>query len=193
MAEQYIQAYQRYCWPVASVHDYKLAPFHLLATEGKVHTDKDHEWHIKTLSKACAADKELLICTAYVLVDVTDSESQNKAIKWWEDLTNAGGEGMVVKPYDFVSAGRKGMIQPALKCRGREYLRIIYGPEYTADQNLNRLRQRTLSRKRSLALREFVLGIEALERFVRKEPLRRVHECVFGILALESEPVDPRL
>ena len=37
------------------------------------------------------------------------------------------------------------------------------------------------------------LGIEGLERFVRKEPLRRVHECVFGVLALESEPVDPRL
>jgi protein phosphatase len=46
---------------------------------------------------------------------------------------------------------------------------------------------------RSLALREFALGIEGLERFVRGEPLRRVHECVFGVLALESEPVDPRL
>jgi MFS family permease len=36
-------------------------------------------------------------------------------------------------------------------------------------------------------------GIEVLERFVRHEPLRRVHECSFGVLALESEPVDPRL
>jgi hypothetical protein len=59
--------------------------------------------------------------------------------------------------------------------------------------NLERLRARGLSTKRSLALREFALGIESLERFVRKEPLRRVHECVFGVLALESEPVDPRL
>ena len=79
------------------------------------------------------------------------------------------------------------------KQRGREYLRIIYGPEYTAAENLERLRARGLSRKRSLALREFALGIEALERFVRKEPLRRVHEAVFGVLALESEAVDPRL
>jgi len=51
----------------------------------------------------------------------------------------------------------------------------------------------SVSAKRSLALREFALGIEVLERFVRQEPLRRVHECVFGVLALESEPVDPRL
>jgi protein phosphatase len=85
------------------------------------------------------------------------------------------------------------LAQPAVKCRGREYLRIIYGPEYTATKNLDRLRSRGLSAKRSLASREFALGIEGLERFVRQEPLRRVHECVFGVLALESEPVDPRL
>ena len=100
---------------------------------------------------------------------------------------------MVVKPLDFVARGRKGLVQPALKSRGREYLRIIYGPEYTQPANLERLRQRGLSTKRSLALREFALGIEGLERFVRREPLRRVHECAFGVLALESEPVDPRL
>ena len=100
---------------------------------------------------------------------------------------------MVVKPLDFVAKGRRGLIQPAVKCRGREYLRIIYGPEYTAPEHLDRLRSRRLAPKRSLALREFSLGIEALERFVRREPLRRVHECVFGVLALESEPVDPRL
>ena len=98
---------------------------------------------------------------------------------------------MVVKPLDFIARGPKGLVQPAIKCRGREYLRIIYGPEYTADDQLPRLRSRGLSGKRSLAAREFSLGIEALERFVAREPLRRVHECVFGVLALESEPVDP--
>jgi protein phosphatase len=115
------------------------------------------------------------------------------ATQWWEALTAKGGEGMVVKPLDFVAHGKRGLIQPAVKCRGREYLRIIYGPEYTAEENLKRLRERGLSGKRSLALREFALGVEALERFVRKEPLRRVHECVFGVLAMESEPIDPRL
>jgi PNKP (polynucleotide 5'-kinase/3'-phosphatase) family adenylyltransferase-like protein len=114
-------------------------------------------------------------------------------IQWWEELTEKGGEGMVVKPLEFVAKGQKGLIQPGVKCRGPEYLRIIYGPEYTLPGNLERLRSRGLSAKRSLALREFALGIEGLERFVRQEPLRRVHECVFGVLALESEPVDPRL
>ena len=100
---------------------------------------------------------------------------------------------MVVKPLEFVARGKKGLVQPAVKCRGKEYLRIIYGPEYDAPANLDRLRSRGLSAKRSLAIREFALGIEALERFVRREPLRRVHECAFGVLAMESEPVDPRL
>ena len=100
---------------------------------------------------------------------------------------------MVVKPLEFVAKGRRGLVQPAVKCRGREYLRIIYGPEYTLPENLERLRARGLSHKRSLALREFALGIESLERFVRGEPMYRVHEAVFGVLALESEPVDPRL
>ena len=100
---------------------------------------------------------------------------------------------MVQEFRDFIAKGKKGLLQPAVKCRGREYLRIIYGPDYTSEMNLNRLRHRGLGAKRSLAFREFALGIEALERFVRREPLRRVHECVFGVLALESEPVDPRL
>jgi protein phosphatase len=116
-----------------------------------------------------------------------------EGVALWEELTGRGGEGMVVKPLSFVVRGKKGLVQPAIKCRGKEYLRIIYGPEYDAPANLERLRSRGLGAKRSLALREFALGVEALERFARREPLRAVHECVFGVLALESEPVDPRL
>ncbi len=100
---------------------------------------------------------------------------------------------MVVKPIDFMARHGGHVLQPAIKCRGPEYLRIIYGPEYTEPDNLVRLRKRGLSGKRSLALREFALGVEGLERLVRREPLRRVHECAFAVLALESEPVDPRL
>ncbi len=100
---------------------------------------------------------------------------------------------MVVKPLDFVARGPKGLLQPAIKVRGRNYLRIIYGPEYLLPANLDRLRPRGLGRKRALALREFALGAEGLERFARGEPLHRVHECVAGILALEAEAVDPRL
>jgi protein phosphatase len=192
-ARKYSEAYRRYCWPVRSLTDLKLAPFHLLASAGKVHTDKDHLWHMAILKKLCEADFGLLLATSHMVVDVTDPESQAEGIRWWEELTSGGGEGMVVKPLEFIARGPRGLVQPAVKCRGREYLRIIYGPEYTAPENLERLRSRGLSAKRSLALREFALGIEGLERFAQKEPLRRVHECVFGVLALESEPVDPRL
>ena len=190
MVNDYVAAYRRYCWPVNSLNDLKLAPFHLLATEGKVHVDKPHDWHMQTLARLAGG---IMVATPYRVIDVTNPESEAEGIRWWEELTGFGGEGMVVKPLDFIAKNRRGLVQPAVKCRGREYLCIIYGPEYTAVENLERLRARGLSTKRSLALREFALGIEALERFVRKEPLRRVHESVFGVLALESEPVDPRL
>jgi protein phosphatase len=193
LSGRFAAAYRRYCWPVASVADLRLAPFHLLASEGAVHVDKDHVWHMETLAALCQADPDLLTATPYRVVDLEDPASEEAATVWWEELTRSGGEGMVVKPLSFVARGRRGLAQPALKCRGREYLRIIYGPEYTLPENLERLRQRGLAGKRSLALREFALGVEGLERFVRGEPLRRVHECAFGVLALESEPVDPRL
>ena len=192
-AKLYIDSYRRYCWLVQSVSDLKLAPFHLLATEGQVHVQRDHVWHMEKLAEVCKAGDGLLLATSYRQVDVTDAASVEEATRWWEELTGHGGEGMVVKPLDFIVRGRRGLTQPAVKCRGPEYLRIIYGPEYLLPENLERLRSRSVSTKRSLALREFALGIEALERFVRQEPLRRVHECVFGVLALESEPVDPRL
>jgi len=190
MVAAYTDAYRRYCWTVDSVDDLKLAPFHLLATAGKVHTDQPHEWHLQTLARLAGG---IIITTPSLVVDLTNPDSEALGCAWWESLTARGGEGMVVKPSDFIVKGKRGLIQPAVKCRGPEYLRIIYGPEYTAPEHLSRLRSRNLSTKRSLALREFALGLESLDRFVRHEPLRRVHEPVFGVLALESEPVDPRL
>jgi protein phosphatase len=190
---KYRDEYRRYCWPVASINDLKLAPFHLLASEGKVHSDKPHTWHMETLAGLCAADEQLLLATPWKRVDLNDAESCEAATAWWTELTTSGNEGMVVKPLDFISKGRRGLTQPAVKCRGPEYLRIIYGPEYLLPENLERLRSRGVGGKRSLASREFALGMEALQRFIAKEPLRRTHECVFGVLALESEPVDPRL
>jgi polynucleotide kinase-phosphatase len=190
--EKYTEAYRQYCWKVESMDDLKLAPFHLLASGRAVYFDKDHIWHMSTLARMAGHDP-LLMATAHRLVTLTDEASCRGAIAWWEEMTGRGGEGMVIKPLSFVARGSKGLLQPAVKCRGPEYLRIIYGPEYLAQEHLERLRKRGLKHKRSLALREFALGLESLERFVRREPLRRTHECVFGVLALESEPVDPRL
>lgn len=191
---EYIKSYQQYCWNVESISDLKLAPFHILATEGNVYFNKNHLWHMEMLQELCrTVEDDILYPTTYGLVSLTDENSVNSAIEKWEELTKIGGEGIVVKPLEFITYGKKGIVQPAVKCRGREYLRIIYGPEYTIPRYLERLRSRGLSKKRSLAIREFTLGVEALERFVNNEPFSKVHECVFGILALESESVDPRL
>jgi polynucleotide kinase-phosphatase len=190
---KYAKAYQNYCWSVNTIDDYKLAPFHILATEGQVHIDKTHEWHMENIKEICAGDTKLLMMTPYKIVNLDEKVSFDEAVKWWFELVDNGGEGMVVKPFDFIAYGSEGLLQPAVKCRGSEYLRIIYGPEYDLPENIERLKNRGLSRKQSLAIREFVLGIESLERFVRREPLRRIHESVFGVLALESEIVDPRL
>ena len=192
LAQLYSDVYARYCWPVGSLADIRLAPFHLMASEGQVNTDKAHLWHMDMAKRLCQADPGLFQATRHLAVDL-NAPDELEAIRWWEELTGKGGEGMVVKPMDFIATGKRGMVQPAMKCRGPEYLRITYGPEYTLPENIERLRNRGLSTKRSLALREFSLGVEGLRRFVDGEPLYRVHECAFAVLALESEPVDPRL
>jgi len=189
----YAQAYRRYCWTVNGLDDYRVAPFHILASEGKTWCGENHLWQMDTIARYLTATDPVIVATNHRLVDVLDEASVAAGAAWWEELTGAGGEGMVVKPYDFIAMRGTQVLQPAVKCRGREYLRIIYGPEYLLDGNLARLKNRSLSRKRNLALNEFALGVEALERFVRRDPAYRVHECVFGVLAMESEPVDPRL
>jgi polynucleotide kinase-phosphatase len=189
-AEAFTAAYLRYCWATDGLAGVRVAPFQLLATEGAVYHERPHLWHLALADRLAAADPELISVTRRIRADTSDPAS---AIRWWEELTEAGGEGMVVKPAANLTRGQKGLAQPGLKVRGREYLRLIYGPDYTEPRNLTRLRQRALSHKRSLALREYALGLEALDRVARGEPLWRVHECVFAVLALESEPVDPRL
>ncbi len=194
MIAAYRRAYRNYCWPVEDLDDIHLAPFHLLATEGSTYFDQSHLWHMETISRYFQTGQaSSMQRTDYRVVDLHDDDQVQDAIQWWDEMTAAGDEGMVVKPEYYVQRGDRGIVQPALKCRGREYLRIIYGPEYTHEPYLERLRERNVGKKRSLAMREFALGIEGLKRFVAGEPLRRVHECAFAVLAMESEPVDPAL
>ena len=191
--EAYRASYGHYARPFAGIADVRVAPFHLLASEGAVHADTTHVWHMDHAHRLAAADPALLLATAHRQVDLADAGKVADAIAWWEALTATGGEGMVVKPLDFIARGKRGPLQPAIKVRGREYLRIIYGPEYDRPENLARLRVRGTGQKRAMAAREFALGLEALHRFVEHAPLTRVHQCVFGVLAMETEVVDPRL
>lgn len=192
---QYQRVYRAYTQQVDGPQDIHIKPFHLLASRGKVHSDQSHLWHLQTLARLTEADPKLFGNTAYQLVQLTNAASEASAVNWWENLTQfdeAGklGEGMVVKPLEFLPGPR---IQPALKVRGREYLRLIYGPEYLLPEHLERLRQRAIKTKRTRALREFGLGLEALRRVTEGEDLPRIHECVLGVLALESEAIDARL
>ncbi|MEE1941169.1 polynucleotide kinase-phosphatase [Streptomyces sp. TRM 70361] len=196
-AAAFTEAYGRYCRPVAegSLDGVHLAPFQLLAVRGRSLAAVPHGDQLAWLDRLAAADPTgLLRRTGRITVDTGDAASVAAGTDWWLELTAAGGEGMVVKPADALVHGPDGrLVQPGVKCRGREYLRIVYGPEYTREENLRRLRVRHLGHKRSLALREYALGLEALDRLAEGEPLWRVHEAVFAVLALESEPVDPRL
>ncbi|MEU0406031.1 polynucleotide kinase-phosphatase [Streptomyces sp. NPDC006197] len=194
-AAAFTEAYRRYCWPTEGLEGVRFAPFQLLAARGRSLAAVPHDEQLARLDRLVEHDPTgLLQVTRRLVVDTGDEASVRAGTDWWLELTGAGGEGMVVKPLAALVRDAKGRLgQPGVKVRGREYLRIIYGPEYTRPENLERLRQRFLGHKRSLALREYALGLEALDRLAAGEPLWRVHEAVFAVLALESEPVDPRL
>ena len=192
-ADQYVETYRRYCRPLTSLDDCRFAPFHFLASEGHLHMDRDHVWHMQQLEAITVEGGPSLMTTNYRVVDLANEGERLSACEWWREQTARGGEGMVVKPIEFIVRGALGLVQPAIKVRGPEYLHISYGPDYYLEVNLSRLRRRGLGLKGSLALREFALGQEALTRFVARQPLRQVHECVFAILAMECEPVDKRL
>jgi protein phosphatase len=192
-AGAFSEAYRRYCWPVSGLDGIRLAPFQVLAAGKAAFHDRDHRWHLEVAGRLAAADPELFLATRNVVASANEAAAEQRATAWWEELTGAGAEGMVVKPVANYVRGPRGLVQPGLKVRGRDYLRIIYGPDYTDPAHLDRLCGRGLGTKRSLAAREYALGLEALNRLVAGEPLWRVHECVFAVLALESEPVDPRL
>ncbi|WP_433545252.1 polynucleotide kinase-phosphatase [Streptomyces sp. CA-294286] len=191
----FTEAYRRYCWPTEGLDGVRLAPFQVLAAQGRSLAAVPHDRQLAWVDRLVEHDPTgLLHTTRRLVVDTGDESSVQAGVDWWLEMTGRGGEGMVVKPVDaLVRDGKGRLVQPGVKVRGREYLRIIYGPEYTRPEQLERLRGRFLGHKRSLALREYALGLEALERQAEGEPLWRVHEAVFAVLALESEPVDPRL
>jgi len=192
-AERFVESYRHYVQPIENELGVEVAPFQVLASDAGTYETNDHQWHLDLADRLVAADPGLFRTTRRIVVDTGDEASCAAGVAWWEDLTAGGGEGMVVKPFDNLVRGPKGLVQPGLKVRGREYLRIIYGADYTDTATLDRLKQRNVGQKRSMALREYALGLEAVRRAAAGEPVWRVHQCVFGVLAMESEPVDPRL
>ncbi|TDL78498.1 polynucleotide kinase-phosphatase [Peribacillus frigoritolerans] len=189
-AHTFNEVFQKYCWEIEDVDSIQIAPFHVLAHSNETFFDKPHTWHME-MNREYAALSSLFVETDYKLI--TDDASAEEVIKWWQDITREGHEGIVIKPEFYIAMNKGKLLQPAIKVRGRKYLNIIYGMDYLSPKNLERLKNRNTAKKQKLALREFALGIESIKRYVNGETIERVHECVLATLALESDPVDPRL
>lgn len=184
------EVYQKYCWKTEGLEGIQIAPFHTLAHSTESYFDQPHTWHMEK-NKQFSSMSKLFRETEYRLV--YDEASMKDAVNWWDKMTEEGHEGFVVKPKNFLAYYKGRLLQPAIKVRGRKYLHIIYGIDYLQPENLARLKQRNTSKKQHNALKEFALGVEAVNRFVRRESLERYHECALGVLALEADPIDPRL
>ncbi|GGA88655.1 polynucleotide kinase-phosphatase [Ornithinibacillus halotolerans] len=184
------EVFQKYCWNVDGINEIQIAPFHVLAHSKETFFHKPHTWHME-MNREFAAMDDIFVETEFKVIE--DSRSEEAVIKWWEEMTADGHEGIVIKPLNFISRYKGKLVQPAIKVRGRKYLHIIYGMDYLLPENLKRLKERNVGKKQKLALKEFALGVEGIKRFVNREQLERVHECVLGTLAMESDPVDPRL
>ncbi|MBH0157404.1 polynucleotide kinase-phosphatase [Fictibacillus sp. 5RED26] len=185
------EVFQKYCWNTNGLDGIQIAPFHVLAHSHKTFFNMPHSWHME-MNKELSTISDLFIETEYKIV--SDEASQKDAIRWWEEMTEEGHEGFVVKPEFFITKNVKGSIlQPAIKVRGRKYLHIIYGMDYLLPENLKRLKQRNVTKKQKFALMEFALGMEGINRFVKEDSIERIHECVLATIALEADSIDPRL
>lgn len=189
-AEIFNGVFQKYCWEVESLQAIQIAPFHVLAHSGQTFFDKPHAWHMQ-MNRQLAEGSDLFVETEFKMI--TDEASEQEVIDWWEAITEDGHEGLIIKPEFYIPRHKGKLLQPAIKVRGRKYLSIIYGMDYLEAKNLSRLKNRNTGKKQKLALKEFALGIEGLLRYRNGESLERVHECVLATLAMESDPVDPRL
>lgn len=189
-AEDFNEVFQKYCWDVDSVSAIQIAPFHILAHSNRTFFDKPHTWHME-MNRHLAGHSDLFVETEFKVI--SDEASEAEVIEWWKEITEDGHEGIIIKPAFYMARSKGKLLQPAIKVRGSRYLKIIYGMDYLESANLIRLKNRNAGKKQKMALKEFSLGIEGIKRYVNGETIERVHECVLGVLALESDPVDPRL
>lgn len=190
-AQSFSEVYNQYCWEIQRLDDIKIAPFHLLAHSKESFFLKTHQWHMEQ-NEYFSTISSLFMKTDYMIVN--DEESLTKAVRWWEEITADGHEGVIFKPYHFLARNQKGkLLQPAIKVRGQKYLQIIYGMDYLEKDQLRRLKDRKTGKKQRNALKELALGLEGINRFIQLESLERIHECVLATLALEEEPIDARL
>src|SRR5690606_12815207 len=94
-AETFRTAYTSYVTPANGPDEVTFAPFQILAGEGERYARRPHAGHLEQLA---TLDHPAVVPTRHRWVDLADAQSRADAVQWWNDLTGAGGEGMVVKP-----------------------------------------------------------------------------------------------
>lgn len=166
----------------------QFAPFHLIATEGRAHTAQTHRWHMDVLRRLSESAGVPFLLTVSRDVRLDSQHDRAGCVSWWEKISKSGGEGVVVKPLHFAPRGRRGAAQPAIKCRGKEHLRMVYGPDYDLPERRRELASRESLVNRRAKFREIVkqaaISLEGVDRFIAGEPIERVAECVRAVLAL---------
>ncbi len=167
----------------------RFAPFQLIATEKCAYLNRTHKWHMDVLHAVASHGGEPFIKTPFRFLALDDQNAIDDCIRWWDELSTEAAEGLVVKPLFGVPRGRRGLAQPAIKCRTPEHLRLVYGPEYDLIENrwqlVNRDALNHRREKHKRVLKQFALSIDGVEHFVDGEPTKAVETCVRALLSLE--------
>lgn len=191
---RYEEQLENYCWDT-DITNIKIAPFHVLAHKNKTFFDKKHEWHLNHFNELInMKENDLFVETPYIIVDLESEESMSKAIKFWLDVTTKGYEGVMFKTETFIETNDNGdTILPMMKVRGKDYLRIIYGINYDDKKYLDKLKNRSVSKKRFLHYKQTALAIESVKLFANGESLEKWHDYVFAGICLGNMVTDHRL
>ena len=200
----YVDAYRQYCWDVDGIDGIEIAPFQVLAAEREVLARRPHRWHLEQIDALVDHEPGTLRRTDRRFVNLGDDTPVQEATNWWHALTDDGHEGVVVKPSEPIVTSGRGLVLP-LESEPIDPRREVPGPGVPARHLRSRVSGTGQSQAAAAAVarpqvvigptrvRSRNRGPRAEDRFVANEHLARVHECVFGVLALESEPIDPRL
>jgi hypothetical protein len=192
-SKKFHDVFSFYCWNIEDINNVKIAPFHILSFSKESNFNRNHEWHMG-ISKELSMMSSLFIETPYMIINLDNEQEKNSCIKWWKEITEDGHEGIVIKPYKFISKNKNGeIVQPAIKVRGKEYLRIIYGMDYLEKENLEIIKQRSAHKKMKKAISQFLLSVESINRFINMDKIENILECVLASMSIDNEFTDPRL
>lgn len=179
------------CAAEARATTWFFTPYHLLAAQSGTFFHQPHAWHTAQLSAFSQGHPTRVRALRSEVLDLQDHDHRRSLVAWWQELSEAGAPGIIVKPVTLELFVNHEYLQPAMKVRGREALRMVYGPFYTEHDLLAHHRTRSLKERRELVIRHFVLGKEALTRFVAGQPHAEVLQIITTHLAISTMDGNP--